>query len=240
MGAERAAVDADASPGSWPSWKSKRVCAGGRRRGSSCDTTRPSLRSCAAPARPLSGSGRRRSARSRVRAGEAAALPAAREAAVAGIARSVQRVSARAPARAFEDQRLRSGGACGGGGCRRRARRRRPGRRARPCAWEREHDGSCAFNSEPSRSERRRASARRDVGRRPSRRLAGSSIRSSSARAPALDSGSLRLPHFGDCTHEGQPLAHGHSAISAVRVAAQLLEALKAVRVMPMPPGWPS
>ena len=26
-----------------------------------------------------------------------------------------------------------------------------------------------------------------------------------------MDSGSLRLPHFGDCTHEGQPFSHGHS-----------------------------
>ena len=30
-------------------------------------------------------------------------------------------------------------------------------------------------------------------------------------QAPAFDSGSLRLPHFGDCTHDGQPLSHGHS-----------------------------
>ena len=39
------------------------------------------------------------------------------------------------------------------------------------------------------------------------------SIRSSNSRAPALESGSLRLPHFGDCTQEGQPEAQGHSAI---------------------------
>ena len=40
------------------------------------------------------------------------------------------------------------------------------------------------------------------------------SIPSSSSRAPSLESGSLRLPHFGDCTHEGQPPVQGHSAIS--------------------------
>ena len=35
-----------------------------------------------------------------------------------------------------------------------------------------------------------------------------------SSSAPALASGSLRLPHFGDCTHDGQPRSHGHSEIS--------------------------
>ena len=38
--------------------------------------------------------------------------------------------------------------------------------------------------------------------------------RRSSSRAPRLDSGSFRLPHFGDCTHEGQPERHGHSPIN--------------------------
>ncbi len=40
------------------------------------------------------------------------------------------------------------------------------------------------------------------------------SMRVSSSRAPFLASGSFRFPHFGDCTHEGQPFSHGHSAIS--------------------------
>jgi len=35
-----------------------------------------------------------------------------------------------------------------------------------------------------------------------------------SSSAPALCSGSLRLPHFGLCTQEGQPDSQGHSAIS--------------------------
>ena len=33
---------------------------------------------------------------------------------------------------------------------------------------------------------------------------------SSRATAPALSSGSLPLPHLGDCTHDGQPVSHGH------------------------------
>ncbi len=35
-----------------------------------------------------------------------------------------------------------------------------------------------------------------------------------SSSAPCLCSGSLRLPHLGLCTQEGQPDSHGHSAIS--------------------------
>ena len=38
-------------------------------------------------------------------------------------------------------------------------------------------------------------------------------IRLSSSIAPRLFSGSFRLPHFGDCTQDGQPLSHGHSEI---------------------------
>ncbi len=49
--------------------------------------------------------------------------------------------------------------------------------------------------------------------REPARRRR-SSICSSSRSAPALDSGSLRLPHLGDCTQEGQPSEQRHSAIS--------------------------
>ena len=28
--------------------------------------------------------------------------------------------------------------------------------------------------------------------------------------APSLDSGSLKLPHLGDCTQDGHPEEHGH------------------------------
>ena len=34
------------------------------------------------------------------------------------------------------------------------------------------------------------------------------STTSSSRTAPALSRGSLPLPHFGDCTHDGQPVGH--------------------------------
>ena len=44
----------------------------------------------------------------------------------------------------------------------------------------------------------------------PSARPSGSASR----RRRACCSGSLRLPHFGDCTHDGQPASHGHSEIS--------------------------
>ena len=39
-----------------------------------------------------------------------------------------------------------------------------------------------------------------------------------SARAPCLLSGSLRLPHLGECTQEGQPLSHPQLSIAS-RVA---------------------
>ncbi len=35
-----------------------------------------------------------------------------------------------------------------------------------------------------------------------------------SAALPAFESGSLRLPHLGDCTQDGQPDSHGHSLTS--------------------------
>ena len=45
------------------------------------------------------------------------------------------------------------------------------------------------------------------------------STTSSTVPAPALSSGTLPLPHFGDCTHDGQPARHAQSSIAA-RVAA--------------------
>ena len=45
--------------------------------------------------------------------------------------------------------------------------------------------------------------------------------RRSSSTAPFLFSGSFRLPHLGDCTHEGQPARHGHSDTSAVALATR-------------------
>ena len=43
------------------------------------------------------------------------------------------------------------------------------------------------------------------------RRAAPRDMRLSSSIAPRLFSGSLRLPHLGDCTHDGQPSRQGHS-----------------------------
>src|SRR6202035_3037405 len=63
---------------------------------------------------------------------------------------------------------------------------------------------------------------------------------SSRMRAPAFESGSLRLPHLGDCTQEGQPLEHGHSAISRRASSHSSSKREKAAREMPIPPGWPS
>ena len=58
-------------------------------------------------------------------------------------------------------------------------------------------------------------------------------------RAPALDSGSLRLPHFGDCTHEGQPLRARALGDQPQRVLAQLLEAGEGGPRDPDPAGVP-
>jgi secretion/DNA translocation related TadE-like protein len=44
------------------------------------------------------------------------------------------------------------------------------------------------------------------------------STASSTRTASALESGSLPLPHFGECTHDGQPRSHPQAAM-AVRVA---------------------
>ena len=48
----------------------------------------------------------------------------------------------------------------------------------------------------------------------------GSHLIARSRRAAAcLSSGSLRLPHLGDCTHDGHPVSHSHCS-SVSRVAA--------------------
>ena len=50
---------------------------------------------------------------------------------------------------------------------------------------------------------------------------APSSTASSSDAAPALSSGSLPLPHLGDCTHDGQPAAQLQSPIAALVASSQ-------------------
>src|SRR5690348_8290735 len=66
------------------------------------------------------------------------------------------------------------------------------------------------------------------------------SIRSSSVSAPALSSGSFRLPHFGLWTHDGQPRSHGHPRSSRAVSAAQPSNTSKPRSVMPTPPECPS
>ena len=59
---------------------------------------------------------------------------------------------------------------------------------------------------------------------RPPAAIRPPSIRPISSTQPAFASGSLRLPHFGDCTHYGQPFSHGHSRHEPVGVADERLE----------------
>ncbi len=64
---------------------------------------------------------------------------------------------------------------------------------------------------------------------------------SSTATAGPLSSGSLPLPHLGDCTHDGQPDSQPHSAIAvAGGAAASRAATAKARSAKPAPPGWPS
>ena len=78
------------------------------------------------------------------------------------------------------------------------------------------------------------------AGRPPQAMLSEGSIRSISASAPCFESGSLRLPHFGDCTQHGQPSVHGQSRITSRASRTSAAKSLVAAPVMPMPPGWPS
>ena len=45
----------------------------------------------------------------------------------------------------------------------------------------------------------------------------------------ALSSGLLRLPHFGDCTHEGHPVSHGHDEIASRVAVSQSRACVEAV-----------
>src|SRR5581483_809355 len=67
-----------------------------------------------------------------------------------------------------------------------------------------------------------------------------STARRRNVSAPALSSMSLRLPHFGLWTHEGQPSAHGQPASSRAVSAAQPSNCSKPRSAMPTPPAWPS
>src|SRR3954467_1020318 len=66
------------------------------------------------------------------------------------------------------------------------------------------------------------------------------STRSSQVIAPALSSGSLPLPHLGDCTHDGQPIGHPQALIAAPVADSPARNAERPPSPKPAPPGWPS
>jgi hypothetical protein len=45
--------------------------------------------------------------------------------------------------------------------------------------------------------------------------VSSAKTRRSTCTAAGLSNGSLPLPHFGDCTHEGQPCGHSHASIAS-------------------------
>jgi secretion/DNA translocation related TadE-like protein len=59
-------------------------------------------------------------------------------------------------------------------------------------------------------------------------------------RAAALSSGSLPLPHLGDCTQAGQPVAQGQSRITSRVAVSQRRAQRKPRSANPAPPGCPS
>ncbi len=63
-------------------------------------------------------------------------------------------------------------------------------------------------------------------------------LRSRNSRiAPALSRYSLKLPHLGDCTHDGQPSAHEHRSIRSSVARTWSVAASKASSAIPAPPG---
>lgn len=59
---------------------------------------------------------------------------------------------------------------------------------------------------------------------------------SSSVIAPALSSGSLPLPHFGDWTHDGQPLSQPQDAMASRVARSQVVAAAYPRSAKPAPP----
>ena len=70
--------------------------------------------------------------------------------------------------------------------------------------------------------------------------ISAESIRSSSVLAPVLSSISFRFPHFGLCTHDGQPLVHGQRWSRCIVSSTQPSKLANPRAVRPMPPVWPS
>src|SRR5437899_6281271 len=55
--------------------------------------------------------------------------------------------------------------------------------------------------------------------------------------APPLSRYSFQLPHFGDCTHDGQPSSHGHAATRSSVARTCRAAASNASSAIPAPPG---
>ena len=72
---------------------------------------------------------------------------------------------------------------------------------------------------------------------RPRGRVPEAASRRRRVTAPRLSSHSFQLPHFGDCTHEGQPSSQGHDAMSSSVAATCRAAAANASSAMPAPPG---
>ncbi len=60
---------------------------------------------------------------------------------------------------------------------------------------------------------------------------------SSNATAARLSRYSFQLPHFGDCTHDGQPSSHEHAVMRSSVARAWRVAASNASSAMPAPPG---
>ena len=58
--------------------------------------------------------------------------------------------------------------------------------------------------------------------------------------AASLSRYSFQLPHFGDCTQEGQPSSHGHVVTSSYAAAMCSVRRANASSAIPAPPGYPS
>src|SRR5205814_2892783 len=70
--------------------------------------------------------------------------------------------------------------------------------------------------------------------------LRDESIRSSTASAPALSSGSFRFPHFGLWTQDGQPSRQGQPRSILAVSSTHPAQAAQPPTVVPTPPAWPA
>ena len=62
----------------------------------------------------------------------------------------------------------------------------------------------------------------------------------SSFNEARLSSGWLPLPHFGDCTHDGQPSSQPQERTVSQVASIHSWKRAKPSSAKPAPPGWPS